>query len=92
MLKRNCEPSASGTHDTLNRGQQDAYNEAFDEIRQELEGALAEAKIAILVVRPVHRSKNSGIAALQRNVQVVAEFWLVGEGPEEQFCNLSWFN
>jgi hypothetical protein len=37
MLKRNGEPSANVTHDTLNRGEQDAYNEAFDEIRQELE-------------------------------------------------------
>jgi hypothetical protein len=46
MLKRNGEPSASGTHDTLNRGEQDAYNEAFDEIRQELE-ALERIKTAV---------------------------------------------
>jgi hypothetical protein len=46
MLKRNGEPSANGTHDTLNRGEQDAYNEAFDEIRQELE-ALERIKSAV---------------------------------------------
>lgn len=46
MLKRNGEPSPNGTHDTLNRGEQDAYNEAFDEIRQELE-ALERIKSAV---------------------------------------------
>ncbi len=46
MLKRNGEPRTNGTHDTLNRGEQDAYNEAFDEIRQELE-ALERIKSAV---------------------------------------------
>ena len=49
MLKRNGEPSGNGTHDTLNRGEQDAYNEAFDEIRQELE-ALERIKNAVQVL------------------------------------------
>ena len=46
MLKRNGEPSGNGTHDSLNRGEQDAYNEAFDEIREELE-ALERIKSAV---------------------------------------------
>jgi len=46
MLKRNGEPNANGTRDTLNRGEQDAYNEAFEEIRQELE-ALERIKSAV---------------------------------------------
>jgi hypothetical protein len=46
MLKRNGEPSGNETQDTLNRGERDAYNEAFDEIRQELE-ALERIKSAV---------------------------------------------
>jgi hypothetical protein len=46
MLKRNGEPSGNETHYALNRGEQDAYNEAFDEIREELE-ALERIKSAV---------------------------------------------
>ena len=46
MLKRSGEPSGNGTPNTLNRGEQNAYDEAFEVIRQELE-ALERIKGAI---------------------------------------------
>lgn len=38
MLKRNGEPYQHGTTQKLNRGETDAYNEAFENINAELEG------------------------------------------------------
>lgn len=46
MLKRYGEPREKGASGTLNRGEKDAYNEAFEEIRQELE-ALERIKNAV---------------------------------------------
>src|SRR5258708_10073077 len=37
MLKRNGESRENGGAETLNRGEKDAYDEAFEKIRQELE-------------------------------------------------------
>jgi hypothetical protein len=46
MLKRNGESRENGASGTLNRGEKDSYNEAFEEIRQELE-ALERIKSAV---------------------------------------------
>ena len=46
MLKRNGESRENGAFGVLNRGEKDAYNEAFEEIRQELE-ALEHIKSAV---------------------------------------------
>ena len=46
MLKRNGESRENEAFGTLNRGEKDAYNEAFEEIRQELE-ALERIKSAV---------------------------------------------
>lgn len=49
MLKRNGESRENGASETLNRGERDAYNEAFEEIRQELE-ALERIKTAVKAI------------------------------------------
>jgi hypothetical protein len=49
MLKRNGESRENGASGTLNRGEMDAYNEAFEEIRQELE-ALERIKSAVKAI------------------------------------------
>jgi hypothetical protein len=57
MLKRNGKSRETVAAETLNRGEKDAYNEAFEEIRQELE-ALERIKMAVktMIKNPIPAS------------------------------------